>query len=146
MHHILLVLHLLAATIWVGGHLILCVAFLPAALRNKEPQIIKAFEKKYEPLGIPSLAVLIITGILMAYNFGVPLSKWFSFSEPVEKVVSLKLSLLVVTFALAIHARVFIIPTLSEKTLPKMAFHIVLITIVGICMLIAGSFVRFGGL
>jgi putative copper export protein len=146
MHHILLILHLLAATVWVGGHLILCIAFLPAALSKKEPQIIKGFEKKYEPVGIPSLAVLIITGILMAYNLGVPFSKWFSFSEPVEKVVSLKLSLLLVTFALAIHARFFIIPTLSEKSLAKMAFHIVFITIVGICMLVAGTFVRFGGL
>jgi len=34
-HHILLILHLLAATIWVGGHLFLSIRFLPEAFRKK---------------------------------------------------------------------------------------------------------------
>ena len=66
-HHIYLIFHLLAATIWVGGHLVLALGFLPKALKNKDFSYIDKFEKTYEPIGMPSLLVLLITGILMAY-------------------------------------------------------------------------------
>ena len=39
-HHLLLIVHLLVATIWVEDHLILSIRFLPQAL-EKEASIIK---------------------------------------------------------------------------------------------------------
>lgn len=146
MHHIILILHLFAATIWVGGHLVLSIGFLPKALKQRDPAIIINFEKVYEKIGLPALLVLVITGILMAYIYGVTLSDWFSFSNSIEKVVSTKLLLLMSTLALAIHARLFIIPKLSVSSLPFMAAHIILITLIGITMMVVGTFVRFGGL
>lgn len=83
-HHILLVLHLIAATIWVGGHLVLAIGYLPKALKHKDFSYIGNFEKTYEPIGMPSLAVLIITGILMAYDYNAGFSSWFSFATPIE--------------------------------------------------------------
>ena len=146
MHHLLFVLHLLAASVWVGGHLVLTISFLPAALRNNDPGIILNFEKKYERVGIPALLLLVITGVMMAYRYGVSVSVWFSFREPVEQIVSTKLLLLFLIFALAVHARFFIIPSLNEKNLRKMALHIFLISLVSIAMLVLGSMIRFGGL
>lgn len=145
-HHLLLILHLLCATIWVGGHLVLLLRYLPEALKKKDIEIISNFEKHFEPIGLPSLLILVITGIMMAYKYGVKITSWFSFSNPVEKVVSVKLILLLITLVLAIHARLFIIPKLSQKNLVEMAFHIALITLIGITMLIVGSTMRFGGL
>ena len=55
MHHILLIFHLLAATIWVGGHLILSIGLLPKALKERDPEIITNFEKSYEKIGLPAL-------------------------------------------------------------------------------------------
>jgi putative copper export protein len=144
-HHLLLVLHLLAATIWVGGHMLLCFRFLPKALKEKNVEVIRDFEKQYEPIGIPSLVILIITGIMMAYDYDVTFTKWFSFSNGIEKVVSVKLLLLVVTLGLAIHARFFIIPKLSVANLKQMAVHIIVLTTITITMLVFGSFVRIGG-
>lgn len=146
MHHFFLILHLLAATIWVGGHCILCFRYLPLAMQQKNPEVISAFEKRYEFIGLPSLLILVVTGIVMAYRYGVVISTWFSFSNSIEKVVSLKLLLLFATVLLAIHARLFIIPRLTAKNLASLAIHIVLVTIIGIAMLVLGSFVRFGGL
>jgi uncharacterized membrane protein len=37
MHGFLLLLHLLAATIWTGGHLVLSLVILPRVLKNKSP-------------------------------------------------------------------------------------------------------------
>ena len=146
MYPVLLILHLLGAAIWVGGHLILSTRYLPQALKEQDPNIIRAFEQKYEPLGLPALLLQVITGVLLAYHYGVPIQYWFSFSSPIEVSVSIKLLLLFATILLAIHARLFIIPTLNKKSLPKMAMHIVLITIIAVVMLIVGSTIRMGGI
>ena len=147
-HHILLVLHLIAATIWVGGHLVLASGYLPKALKHKDFSYIGNFEKTYEPIGMPSLAVLIITGILMAYDYNAGFSSWFSFATPIERVVSLKLTFLLTTVCFAISAQTRVLPKLRKgqlNKLPEMAVHIICVTLIGVLMVILGSLVRIGG-
>ncbi|WP_311333993.1 CopD family protein [Capnocytophaga sputigena] len=147
-HHILLVLHLIAATIWVGGHLVLAIGYLPKALKHKDFSHIGNFEKTYEPIGMPSLAVLIITGILMAYDYNAGFSSWFSFATPIERVVSLKLTFLLTTVCFAISAQTRVLPKLRKgqlNKLPEMAVHIICVTLIGVLMVILGSLVRIGG-
>jgi len=145
-HHILLIIHLLTATIWVGGHLFLSLRFLPEALKNKDVTIIQNFKDKFEPIGMPALIISILTGILMAYDYGVTFTKWFSFATAIEKVVSLKLILLLLTVGLAVNAQLFLFPKLTSKELPKAALQIILVTLIGVGMLVLGSLVRIGGL
>lgn len=146
-HHLLLIIHLLSATIWVGGHLLLCFAYLPKALREKNQHIILDYERKYEPVGMSALALLVITGIMMAYKYGVSIEYWFQFETPIEKVVSTKLVLLLLTVAFALSAQFRVLPKLKTNAakLPEMTFHIISVTIIGVLMVIFGSFVRFGG-
>lgn len=146
LHHLLLIIHLIAATIWVGGHLTLSIVFLPVALRQKEPQIILNFERKFEPLGISSLIALVITGIWMAYDFGVSYESWFNFIGSLEKVVSTKLLLLMLTIILALYTQIYVIPNLNKYNLNKIAFSIISVTIIGLTMLILGSTIRYGGI
>ncbi len=146
MNHVYLILHLLGACIWVGGHLLLLIRYLPQAIKENEPNIIKAFEKKFEPLGLPALLLQIITGILLAYHYNVRIENWFSFSNGIEIVVSVKLMLLFSTSVLAVHARIFIIPKLNKSNLIQLGIHILLINIIAIAMLVMGTFIRKGGL
>lgn len=44
MYGILLFLHILAATIWTGGHLVLATAVLPGVLRDRSPEALLRFE------------------------------------------------------------------------------------------------------
>ena len=147
-HHLLLIIHLLCASIWVGGHLLLVFGHLPQALKEKNQNIILDYERKYEPVGMTALALLIITGIMMAYKYGVSIEYWFQFATPIEKVVSTKLLLLLLTVLFALSAQFRVLPKLKNNPdkLPEMTFHIVSVTIIGVMMLIFGSFVRFGGL
>ena len=148
-HHILLVLHLIAATIWVGGHLVLAIGYLPKALKHKDFSYIGNFEKTYEPIGMPSLAVLVITGILMAYDYNAGFSSWFSFASPIERVVSLKLAFFLTSICFAISAQTRVLPKLRKgqiNKLPEMAVHIICVTLIGVLMVILGSLVRIGGL
>lgn len=148
-HHIYLIIHLLSATIWVGGHLVLAIGFLPKALAKKDFDYIKRFEKIYEPIGMPSLLLLIVTGVLMGYDFGVSVPLWFSFSNPLETIVSLKIIGIILTILFAISAQVRVLPKLEKGNidkLPEMAFHIISVTLIGVGLLILGSFVRLGGI
>ena len=68
-HQIILIIHLLAATIWVGGHLILLLRYVPKALKDKTLDDIAFFFFFFEPVGIPALLILLITGILLSYDY-----------------------------------------------------------------------------
>ena len=59
-------LHLLAATVWTGGHLVLALTVLPRALRLRNPQVLLDFEQGYEKLGMPALAIQVASGLWMA--------------------------------------------------------------------------------
>ena len=80
-HQIILIIHLLAATIWVGGHLILLLKYVPKAIKSNSLNDITFFRKNFESVGIPSLLILLVTGILMAYHYEITIDKWFTFKK-----------------------------------------------------------------
>ncbi|WP_315980488.1 hypothetical protein [Aliamphritea spongicola] len=43
-----MLLHVLAATVWTGGHLVLAVGVLPRVLKHSDVAYIKAFESGFE--------------------------------------------------------------------------------------------------
>lgn len=148
-HHLLLILHLICATIWIGGHLYLSICLLPKILRRKDVTLLLSYEKSFEPLGMSALLLLVFTGIWMTLQYGVSISQWFSFSSPIERVFSVKLILLFTTILFALSAQIRVLPKLRNnniRKLPEMAFHIIAVTIIGIVMLILGTFVRYGGI
>jgi putative copper export protein len=145
-HQIALIFHLLAATVWVGGHLFLTIRYLPEALKKKDASVLVNFKDKFEPVGLPSLLTLLITGIAMAYHYDVTVSHWFSFSGSIEKVVSAKLLLLFISVGMAINAQLFVFPKIKSDNLRPVAFQIIAITVIGVAMLVLGSMVRIGGL
>ena len=144
MYTVALTLHLLAATVWTGGHLVLATTILPYALKNKDLAFIKLFESCYEKIGVPALIIQISTGLfLMKFMMpeGVVL---FDFSNPISKLISYKLILLVLTAIFAMDARLRIIPKLSEKNLWSLAWHIIPVTIISVLFALVGLSFRTG--
>ncbi|WP_121966055.1 CopD family protein [Myroides sp. N17-2] len=146
--HLLLILHLLGATIWVGGHILLSVVILPQVWKERSVEKLFNFESRYEWFGMPALLIMLLTGVRMAYIYNVKIATWFAFETPIERVVSLKLSCLIGIALLAISAQFYVLPRLKTdiKKLPLMTFHILAVTTISIIMLILGSFVRYGGI
>ncbi|HEU5290481.1 MAG TPA: CopD family protein [Cyclobacteriaceae bacterium] len=138
----LILFHVLGATIWAGGHLILSIGFLPQALKTKDISIILNFESRYERIGIPALLIQVITGISMALIY-VPFSEWGNLSTSHHVYLWIKLGLLISTMALGIHARFFIIPRLTVERLSLLALHVILITVLAVALVITGLSFRF---
>ena len=147
MHHqIILIIHLLAASIWVGGHLFLILRILPATLQQKDISILSDFRLKFGKIGMPSLLILVVTGILLAYDYNVPISDWFSFSNPIEKIISIKLLLLFTSLSLAVHAQKVVFPKLTSNRMLPAIVEIIIFSLIAVSMLILGSLLNFGGL
>ena len=47
MYGLLVLIHILAATIWTGGHIVLAVVVLPRVLRERSPEQLLSFESVY---------------------------------------------------------------------------------------------------
>jgi putative copper export protein len=139
----LVILHTLGAAIWVGGHLVLLIVFVPPALKSKNPAIIRQFEERYEKIGVPSLLLQLLTGLRLAYLQLPSFGDWFDLNIHLGFHISLKLFLLALTIALGAHARLRIIPKLSESNLTALAWHILAINVLGVSLLITGLSVRF---
>lgn len=146
MHETLLFIHLGAASIWVGGHLVLAIGLLPAALSKRDPEIILGFERSYERIGLPAMAVQVATGLWLAYLLLPDLAMWAEWSDPVARTICLKLGCLAATVALAVHARLFVIPTLDATRLPLLGLHIVAVTVIALAFVWLGLAFRFGGI
>lgn len=144
MYGILLLLHVLAATVWTGGHLVLALTVLPRVLKEKAPRELLRFESAYERIGIPALLLQVVTGLWMAYRMVPDVGQWFAFQNPLSRLIGFKLILLTITIAFAIDARLRIIPKLSEQNLTALAWHIIPVTLVSVLFVIVGVSFRTG--
>lgn len=144
MHSYVLMIHVLGATIWTGGHLVLASVVLPRALAMRDPTILLAFESGFERVGMPALLVQVITGAWMAHTIRPDIIGWFSLSDSTSRLITLKLALLLGTVLTALDARLRILPGLSARTLPAMARRVVLVTVFSVGFVIAGVSFRGG--
>ena len=122
-YYVVLSLHVLGATVWAGGHIVLALTILPQALKQGRA---------------------VITGSWLAWHHLGPEANWFGGSS-VAHVVQVKLVLLALTGGLALHARLRVIPRLSDESLPTLAWHIRVVTAAAVLFVLAGASIRFGG-
>lgn len=141
---ILLYFHLLGASVWIGGHLVLALGILPGALRRRDVQAIRNFEQVFEKIGLPALLLQVVTGLWLA-SLWLPHALWLG-DSPQAALIQAKLGLLALTAALGVHARLVLIPHLSAERLPALGWHIALITLSALAFAWVGSGFRFGGL
>jgi len=138
MYKLIILIHLLAATIWTGGHLILGISILPRAFKENSTLDLLKFESGFEVVGIPALMIQVATGVYLALSRIPDFGMWFNFSNPLSKLILFKLTLLLLTALFAIDARLRVIPNLTEKNLSSLAYHIVPVTIFSVLLVIVG--------
>ena len=143
-YSILLFLHILFATVWVGGHLVLSMGILPQAIKTKDVSIIINYESIYEKMGIPSLIGQIFTGVILFVIRVEDYSVLFNWDDFIGRHFILKILLLFITLGLAIHARLRIVPNLSKDNLQILAIHIIAVSIVGVLFVLVGISIRLG--
>lgn len=139
MYSLILVIHVLAATIWTGGHLFLALGLFPKVLNEKDYSVLLNFERLYERVGMPALAIQVLSGIYLSYHLVPNFSEWFNFSNHLSLHISFKLILLSSTVILAVLANLFIIPNIKKgKNLIVMAIMAYSVTLFSILFVVIG--------
>lgn len=145
-YQLILILHLVGASIWFGGHLYLLVRLMPNFIHHNNVAGFLKFEKSYEPLGMAALLVQLVTGLYMMNDI-VPAHLW---GEPMGFLTGLihsKLTWLVLTLITALHARFRIVTKLqqgiyTDSTLRVMGIHVALICLWGLALVVTGVLFR----
>lgn len=146
MYESALLAHVLGATIWTGGHLVLAFGILPTVLRSRDIAFLQRFESAYEKVGIPALIVQILSGLYLTAHYLPDLAALGNRANPAANLLLIKLGLLLATAALAADARLRIIPRLSELNLKALAWHVYPVTLISVLFVLTGVGFRFGWL
>jgi putative copper export protein len=144
MYRYVLLLHVLAATVWTGGHLVLALRILPDVLKRRSASMLLDFEKRYEALGMSALVVQVISGVWLASQL-VPWSMWLSLGNPISRMVVMKLACLALTICFALDAQLRVLPRLRDDNVQTMVPHITAVTILAVLFVVAGVGFRTGG-
>jgi putative copper export protein len=144
-YKLLVILHILGATVWVGGHLVIVCTILPRALREKSAQRILDFEKGFVPIGVPAFLIQAATGLWLADHWLGGLQNLAGKPTGAGHLILTKLALLVITIALMGYAHMRILPNLKGDNLRPFVIHAWATTIVAVLMLVVGASVRLGG-
>ncbi len=131
---IAIIVQIIAATICTGGPLVLASRCLHKALKKDDFQITKGSDSQFEPIGLPSLLVLVVAGIYFTMEdasgfFDLDINRHYT------KHNTLKLGLLFSTVLLALHARLVITP---KKVLKALAVPISAATLLSVLFVVVG--------
>ncbi|MEB3353337.1 MAG: CopD family protein [Cyanobacteriota bacterium] len=138
MFPLLVIVQALVATVWTGGHLVLDLGVLPRTLRAQSAAQIRSFEEVFETLGLTALAIQVLTGLWMGWIDLSGFQGLFNPGNPIGMLVGVKLLLLAGTASLAVHARLRLIPNLTDATLNGLAWQIRGITALAIAFVVVG--------
>jgi uncharacterized membrane protein len=115
--------HLLATVMWIGGIVMIILVILPGAKATLESasmvkSLMKDISKRFTPMANISILVLIVTGIVIAYNEK-NFTDFFDFNNPWNAVMFLKHFLVALMIIIHFYRGLILNPKigkLSSKT------------------------------
>lgn len=144
-HRALLILHGIAAAVWLGGLAVLVLGYLPEAWRTRDPRLLVDAISRFDRLGLPALIVAIITGCILAYHWLPETALWFNRELPHGAAILTKFSLLILALLIYAYQRARVLPTLGPERIPRLGLCLTLQLILAALLLVAGSAFRFTG-
>lgn len=138
-------IHVLAASMWVGSHLVLVTGPLIKTLRTRDLRYVLEFYRGFAWPATIALIIAALTGIYMAYLRAPPTS-WFDFGTASgrigEKIVLFLLLLVISGYA---HAR--IVPGMRSNN-PNVFWRavafVIIATVLSVALPLMGMMIRYG--
>lgn len=149
MKEIILTIHILAATLWIGGMLFMVFVLSPYV--RSLPNSVEAFQKvgkRFSIIGtFIGLPVLFITGIGNMHSFGITFFDLFHRTSSYASTLHDKIHLFLITLLLALIHDLYLGPRshINEKFRILTRFVGVINLIIGILIIFLAVKLRFGG-
>lgn len=145
-HHLLHYLHLIAASLWLGGTLLLALTTLPGLWRGAGPERLPGHLLATDRLNLGALAVLLASGYALAWHWLPDAAGWFQSDLRQADLIQLKWLLLIAAAALAGWARIYLLPTWTPSRRLALTVYLVGNLVIGLAMAWLGTRFRYDGL
>lgn len=146
LHATMVILHLLGASVWIGGHIVLLTMVLPAASHEHRVEPLSRFERGLGRLGLAALVVQLVTGLWLAHTW---LGSWgaiFESPTPRSHLILSKLVVLALLVAVVGYRYHKLLPALRPDRMGLYTLLTVLATALACVLLVLGVGIRLGGL
>lgn len=144
-HHALMVLHLLAAAVWLGGHAVLVLGYVPEAIRSRDPRALLDNYQRLNRIGLPALLIVAVTGLWLASNWLPEVGLWFDASLPISALILTKLALLILTLLLLGYLRLRVLSALTPDRIIRLGVVLALLALFATMAAAIGPSFRYGG-
>lgn len=145
MTQLLILVHVLGAAVWTGGHLVLTLVILPRARRANDARVVQEFEAGFEPLAVPALLTQVASGVWLAFRVKPADVAWTDLATFPVSHIALKLLLLLGIVALAVHAKLKVLPRLEAGDLGVYGGHAWAVTALSVGLVAVGVGLSTGG-
>ncbi len=142
---ILVLVHVLAATMWVGAHLILVTGPLIKTIKFNDVKPTLEFYRAFSWPATIALIVAALAGILIAY-LRYPPSSWFDFGEPSGRIGE-KIVLFAALLIVSAYAHIKVVPVMragGERAVRLTVIYAIIATLLSLGFPVLGIMIRFG--
>lgn len=134
----LIILHILGASIWIGGMLIMALGVLPKAKKINDSSMVKNFEGSFHILGMIALTVQFLTGFRLAMIYAGGMKGLFDFSNHAAVLFIWKLVLILMTMGIFVVFKKKTINNLIDDNVANASTPIWILTLLAIALMILG--------
>lgn len=135
---ILVILHILGASIWIGGMLIMALGALPKAKKTSDASLLKNYEGSFHILGMIALTIQFLTGFRLAMIYAGGMKGLFDFSNHAAVLFMWKLVLILVTMGLFVVFKKKTLSKLDSTNVSSASAMIWMLTLLALGLMILG--------
>ncbi len=135
---ILVILHILGASIWIGGMLIMALGVLPKAKKAKDAALLKNYEGSFHILGMIALTIQFLTGFRLAMIYAGGMKGLFDFSSHPAVLFIWKLVLILITMGLFVVFKKKTLSVLDNSNISSASTLIWVLTLISITLMVLG--------
>jgi putative copper export protein len=135
---ILVILHILGASIWIGGMLIMALGVLPKAKKTNDASLLKNYEGSFHILGMIALTIQFLTGFRLAMIYAGGMKGLFDFSNHAAVLFMWKLVLILATMGLFVVFKKKTLSKLDPTNVSSASAMIWVLTLLSLGLMILG--------
>lgn len=135
---VLIVLHILGASIWIGGMLIMALGVLPKSKKAGDASILKNYEGSFHILGMIALTLQFLTGFRLAMIYAGGMKGLFDFSNHTAVLFIWKLVLILLTMGLFVVFKKKTLSALTDSNISSASALVWVLTLISVGLMILG--------
>lgn len=110
---IFLLFHVIGASVWFGGLMVLSCSILPRAKRAGDPGALANYLRHFLRVGYPALVVQVLTGPMMATRLIPKMSDWFAWENGTQDHIGSKIIMYPIIVIVAVQMQRKVLPRLE---------------------------------